>query len=73
MDRVDPPAGRLSVVAGPGRGPGRPTGEIWFTGWLGLLRALSEATGAPGAGPGPERLAPRVQLAAQAALLREAG
>ena len=51
MDRVDPPAGRLSVVAG----PGRPMGEIWFTGWLGLLRALSEATGAPGAGPGPER------------------
>jgi hypothetical protein len=55
MDRVDPPAGRLSVVAGADRGPGRPAGEVWFTGWLGLLRALSEATGNPGAGPGPER------------------
>ena len=55
MDRVDPPPGRLSVVAGPGRGPGRSAREIWFTGWLGLLRALPEATGAPGAGPGPER------------------
>ena len=55
MDRVDPPPGRLSAVAGPGRGPGRSAREIWFSGWLGLLRALSEATGAPGAGPGPER------------------
>jgi hypothetical protein len=55
MDRVDPPAGRLSVVAGPSRGPGRPAGEICFTGWLGLLRALSEATGSAGAGPGAER------------------
>jgi len=54
MDRVDPPAGRLSVVAGADRGPGRPPGEISFTGWLGLLRALYEATGAPGARPGPE-------------------
>jgi len=54
MDRVDPPAGRLSVVAGADRGPGRPAGEISFTGWLGLLRALYEATGAPGTRPGPE-------------------
>jgi len=54
MDRVDPPAGRLSVVADDGQGPGRPAGEISFTGWLGLLRALYEATGAPGTRPGPE-------------------
>jgi len=54
MDRVDPPAGRLWIVAGAGRGPGRPAGEIGFTGWLGLLRALYEATGSPGDRPGPE-------------------
>jgi hypothetical protein len=53
MDRVDPPAGRLSVVADAGRRPGRPAGEISFTGWLGLLRALYEATGAPGVRPDP--------------------
>ena len=29
-------------------------GEICFTGWLGLLRALYEATGARGVGQGPE-------------------
>lgn len=45
MDRVDPPAGRLSIVAGADRDPGREGGEIRFTGWLGLLRALYEATG----------------------------
>jgi hypothetical protein len=54
MDRVDPPAGRLLIVADADRGPGRPEGDIRFTGWLGLLRALYEATGAPGARPGPE-------------------
>jgi hypothetical protein len=47
--------GRLAIVAGADRNPARPTGEVWFIGWLGLLRALSEATGAPDAGPGPER------------------
>lgn len=45
MDRVDPPAGRLSIVAADGRDPGRQAEEICFTGWLGLLRALYEATG----------------------------
>jgi AAA ATPase-like protein len=51
MDRVDPPAGRLSIVTSADRGPGRQAGEIRFTGWLGL-RALYEATGAPDTGPG---------------------
>jgi hypothetical protein len=55
MDRVDPPAGRLSVLAGAGQDPGRSADEAWFTGWLGLLRALSEAIGSAGVGPGAER------------------
>lgn len=53
MDRVDPPAGRLSIAAGADRAPGRQVEEIWFTGWLGLLRALYEATGTPDTDPGP--------------------
>ncbi|HEX6527124.1 MAG TPA: hypothetical protein VF070_44990 [Streptosporangiaceae bacterium] len=54
MDRVDPPAGRLSIVAAADLGPGRQAEEICFTGWLGLLRALYEATGSPGGRPGQE-------------------
>ena len=54
MDRVDPPAGRLSIIAGADREPRRQAAEVRFTGWLRLLRALYEATGAPGACPGPE-------------------
>jgi hypothetical protein len=45
LDRVDPPAGRLWIVGG---GDPDRAGEIGFTGWLGLLRALYEATGASG-------------------------
>jgi hypothetical protein len=51
LDQAEPPAGRLRVV--PGTGPARApvtAGEIRFTGWLGLLKALYEVTGA--AGPG---------------------
>jgi len=55
MDTVDPPAGRLSVIPGAGRGSGRLAGEILFTGWLGLLHALDEVTRASVAEPGPER------------------
>jgi len=47
MDKVDPPAGQLSIVASADRDSGRQAEEIRFTGWLGLLRALYEATGAP--------------------------
>jgi len=54
MDRVDPPAGRVAIVAGADRGPGQQAEDICFTGWLGLLRALHEATGESGARPGPE-------------------
>lgn len=53
MDRVDPPAGRLSVAASADRGPGRQAEEIRFTGWLGLLRALYEATGTQDTDTGP--------------------
>jgi hypothetical protein len=51
LDRVEPPGGRLRVVPGAGHAhrPGNDV-EIRFTGWLGLLRALYEVTGA--AGPG---------------------
>jgi hypothetical protein len=51
LDQVEPPAGRLRVVPGDGQAR-RPVtaGEIRFTGWLGLLKALYEVTGA--AGPG---------------------
>jgi len=51
LDQAEPPAGRLRVV--PGAGQARlpvTAGEIRFTGWLGLLKALYEVTGA--AGPG---------------------
>jgi hypothetical protein len=49
LDQVEPPAGRLGVRSGAGP-PGHPvtTGEIPFTGWLGLLKALYEVTGAEG-------------------------
>jgi hypothetical protein len=56
LDRAEPPAGRLRVVRAAGQAPGPGAGrDIGFTGWLGLLRALYEVTGEPGAGspPGP--------------------
>jgi hypothetical protein len=56
LDRVEPPAGLLRVV--PVAGHAHRTGneeEIRFTGWLGLLRALHEVTGAAGSGAAPGR------------------
>jgi len=50
LDQAEPPAGRLRVVPGDGQSRPAPAGEIRFTGWLGLLKALYEVTGA--AGPG---------------------
>jgi hypothetical protein len=51
----DPPAGRLRPVLGPEPAPGPAEGEaIPFTGWLGLLRALSEVVG-PADGDRPDR------------------
>ena len=50
LDQVEP-RGLLRVV--PGAGHAHRTGneeEIRFTGWLGLLRALYEVTGAAGSG-----------------------
>ena len=54
LEVVEPPAGRLWVVSGPGQGqhPGSAR-EISFTGWLGLLRALYEVTAEPGDAPHP--------------------
>ena len=51
LDQLDPPGGRLRVVPGSGQAHRVVAGgEIPFTGWLGLLRALYEVTGA--AAPG---------------------
>ena len=49
LDRVEPPAGSLRLVAGADPPP-RPAGgqegeEVPFTGWLGLLRALYQVVG----------------------------
>lgn len=50
---LEPPAGHLRVVdPGQDRGP-EAEQEIRFTGWLGLLRALYEATGTPGGSSRP--------------------
>ena len=58
LDTIDPPAGRLRVLPGPGGpgGPGAGNGgpaarEARFCGWLGLLRALYEVTGSPASWP----------------------
>jgi len=50
LDRAEPPVGRLRAVPGPGHCHAGQVEEIRFTGWLGLLRALYEVTGGPGAG-----------------------
>ncbi len=42
FDEIDPPTGRLCAVTRPGRSPDRAE-SVPFCGWLGLLRALSEA------------------------------
>ena len=54
LDIVEPPAGRLWAVRDPGQAD-HPHSEqgISFTGWLGLLRALYEATAEPGPRPSP--------------------
>ena len=56
LDRVEPPAGLLRVVhvAGHAHRTGNDE-EIRFTGWLGLLRALYEVTGAASSGATPGR------------------
>ena len=49
VERLDPPGGRLSVVADASLGPHLPgPAAFCFTGWLGLLKALYEVTGAGG-------------------------
>ncbi len=53
LDRAEPPAGRLRAVPDPGHCHAGPDEEVRFTGWLGLLRALYEVTGGPGAGSVP--------------------
>jgi hypothetical protein len=51
LDHVEPPDGRLLIVPDTGRAQ-RPVNDegIPFTGWLGLLRALYEVTGAAASG-----------------------
>jgi hypothetical protein len=44
LDRLDPPEGHLQVTSGAGREQDE-MGEVPFTGWLGLLRALYLVTG----------------------------
>jgi hypothetical protein len=52
LDSIDPPAGRVGVLPGPGTGNGPLAGrEFRFAGWLGLLRALYEVTGSLASGP----------------------
>ncbi len=50
FDQTDPPVGRLVVTSPPGARPGE--SSIPFTGWLGLLHALSEALGSGGGSTG---------------------
>jgi hypothetical protein len=48
LDHLDPPEGTLRCVAVPGA-PALSVGrEIPFTGWLGMLRALSDILGSAG-------------------------
>ena len=52
MDRVEPPAGRLGLLADPEQPSDAESQEISFSGWLGLLRALYEVVGSSD-GPAP--------------------
>ena len=48
LERLDPPTGRLQLVAGPASASRPADGtERPFAGWLGLLRALYEVVGRP--------------------------
>jgi hypothetical protein len=50
FDRSEPPVGRLTVTSPPG-GPRYIHSSAPFTGWLGLLRALSDAIDSVGDAP----------------------
>ncbi|HEY7010248.1 MAG TPA: hypothetical protein VH395_14965 [Jatrophihabitantaceae bacterium] len=45
FDQTDPPVGHLRRCAESGASSDGNTGPIQFSGWLGLLRALSDALG----------------------------
>jgi hypothetical protein len=49
LDQSEPPVGRLTVTRPPGA-PGAPDASVPLTGWLGVLRALSDAMAASGDG-----------------------
>ena len=52
VERLDPPGGRLAVVADPGQRQHQPDPAVFcFIGWLGLLKALYEVTGGDGGEP----------------------
>jgi hypothetical protein len=50
LDQSEPPVGRLTVTSSSGS-PGPAAASTPFTGWLGLLRALSHAVDLAGGGP----------------------
>jgi hypothetical protein len=54
LERLEPPCGRVLVVADPSQ-PLHPRdqADLHFTGWLGLLKALYEVTGGAGGQPRP--------------------
>jgi hypothetical protein len=52
LDQFDPPVGRLEVLTTPWRSGDSIRAAVPFIGWLGLLRALSDAIGSPGGPPG---------------------
>jgi hypothetical protein len=54
LGQVEPPAGHLRVMPGPSTPASAEHTEVGFTGWLGLMRALSEVLGSP-AERSPER------------------
>jgi hypothetical protein len=54
LDQSEPPVGRIAVTS-PSATPGCTSSSVSFTGWLGLLRALSDAIESSGDDPpGPD-------------------
>ena len=50
LDQLEPPVGRLAVASAPDV-PEQARPGVPFTGWLGLLHALSDAIGSAGDAP----------------------
>ena len=54
VDELAPPTGRVTHVRDPRAGDGLPD-QLIFSGWLGLLRALSQSIGDGAMKPPPEQ------------------